>query len=109
VFDMLKATRWPKGGSGRVVLCVLGRDPFGGAWRSIDGRPLGKGKLDVVPVQGGSDLARCHALFVSTSARARWPQIRGAVGARPVRPPSQMMGVAPGGGMVARSKVGNPR
>ena len=36
VYDMLKATQWPKARSGHVVLCVLGRDPFGAAWRSID-------------------------------------------------------------------------
>jgi hypothetical protein len=107
VFDMLKATQWPKGGSGRLVLCVLGRDPFGAAWRSIDGRPLGKGKLDVVPIHGGSDFAGCHALFVSTSERARWPQIRGAIGVRPILTLSEMTGFAQDGGMVALMTVEN--
>jgi len=107
VFDMLKATQWPKGRSGSVVLCVLGRDPFGAAWRSIDGRPLGKAKLDVVPVQAGSDFAGCHALFVSTSERARWPQIRGALGSQPILTMSEMMGFAQDGGMVALMNVEN--
>ena len=107
VFDMLKATQWPKGRSGRVVLCVLGRDPFGAAWRSIDGRPLGKAKLEVVPVQGGSDFAGCDALFVSTSERARWPQIRGTLGARPILTMSEMTGFAQDGGMVALMNVEN--
>jgi hypothetical protein len=107
VFDMLKATQWPKVRPGRVVLCVLGHDPFGAAWRSIDGRPLGKGKLDVVPVQGASSFAGCDALFVSTSERARWPQIRAALGARPVLTMSEMTGFAQDGGMVALMNIDN--
>jgi len=107
VYDMLKATQWPKARSGRVVLCVLGRDPFGPAWRSIEGRPIGKRKLDVAPVQGGSDLAGCDALFVSTSERARWPQIRGTLGARPILTMSEMTGFAQDGGMVALMAVDN--
>jgi len=107
VFDMLKATQWPKGRSGRVVLCILGRDPFGAAWRSIDGRPLGNAKLEVVPVQGASDFGGCHALFVSTSERARWPQIRGTLGSRPILTMSEMTGFAQDGGMVALMNIEN--
>jgi hypothetical protein len=107
VYDMLKATRWPQARSSQVVLCVLGRDPFGVAWRSIEGRPVGKRKLDVAPVQGGSDLAGCDALFVSTSERGRWPQIRSAVAARPILTLSEMTGFAQDGGMVALMAVDN--
>lgn len=107
VYDMLKATQWPKARSGRVVLCVLGRDPFGAAWRSIEGRPVGKSKLEVAPVQAGSDFAGCGALFLSTSERARWPQIRGALGTRPILTMSEMVGFAQDGGMVALMAVDN--
>ena len=107
VFDMLKATQWPKSRSGRTVLCVLGRDPFGGAWRSIDGRPVGRGKLDVVPVQGASDFGGCHALFIATSERGRWPEIRAALGTRPILTVSELMGFAQDGGMVALMNVEN--
>ena len=68
---MLKATQWPKARSGRVVLCVLGRDPFGAAWRSIEGRPIGKSRLDVAPVQAESDFTGCDALLLGTSERAQ--------------------------------------
>jgi len=107
VFDMLKATQWPKSRSGRIVLCVLGRDPFGGAWRSIDGRPVGRGKLDVVPVQGATDFAGCHALFIATSERARWPEIRAALGTQPILTMSEIVGFAQDGGMVALMNVDN--
>jgi len=107
VYDMLKATQWPKSRSGRVVLCVLGRDPFGAAWRSIAGRPIGKGKLEVTPLQAGGDLAACDALFLSTSERARWPEIRGALGTRPILTMSEMTGFAQDGGMVGLMAVDN--
>lgn len=107
VFDMLKATQWPKGRSGRVVLCVLGRDPFGAAWRSIEGRPLGKGRLDVVTIEGASAFVDCDALFVSTSERAHWPQIRSTLGSRPILTLSEMTGFAQDGGMVALMNVEN--
>jgi hypothetical protein len=107
VYDMLKATQWPKTRSGRVLLCVLGRDPFGAAWRSIAGRPIGKSKLEVAPVQAGGDLAACYALFLSTSERARWPDIRAALGTRPILTMSEMTGFAQDGGMVGLMAIDN--
>jgi len=107
VYDMLKATQWPKAHAGRVVLCVLGRDPFGAAWRSIKGRPIGKGKLDVVAVQGVSDFGGCDALLVGTSERERWPQVRSALDARPILTMSEMTSFAQDGGMVALMNVEN--
>jgi hypothetical protein len=107
VYDMLKATQWPKSRPGHVVLCVLGRDPFGVAWRSIEGRPVGRGKLAVAPVQAGSDFANCDALFVGVSERAIWPQIRAALGTRPILTMSEMMGFAQDGGMVGLLDVDN--
>jgi uncharacterized protein DUF4154 len=107
IFDMLKATQWPKGRPGRVVLCVLGQDPFGAAWRSIEGRPLGKSRLDVARIEAASDVAGCDALFLGTSERARWPQIRDALGTRPILTMSEMVGFARDGGMVALMDVEN--
>ena len=107
VFDMLKATRWPKATSGRVMMCVLGRDPFGAAWRSIEGRPIGQRKLAVEQRRAEHDLTGCDALFVATSERARWPQIRAALDARPVLTMSEMVGFAQDGGMVTLMDVDN--
>ena len=107
IFDMLKATQWPKARPGRVVLCVLGQDPFGAAWRSIEGRPLGKSRLDVAPIQAASDVAGCDALFLGTSERAKWPQIRDALGTRPILTMSEMVGFARDGGMIALMDIDN--
>jgi len=107
VYDMLKATQWPKAHAGRVVLCVLGHDPFGAAWRSIEGRPVGRGKLDVVQLQDTNGFAGCDALLIGTSERATWQQIRGGLVARPILTMSEMTGFAQDGGMVALMNVDN--
>jgi YfiR/HmsC-like len=107
VYDMLKATQWPKARSGRVVLCVLGRDPFGAAWHSIEGRPIGKRKLDVVAVEFAGHLAGCDALFIGISERWRWPQLRRALVAQPILTMSEMTGFAQDGGMVALMAIDN--
>ena len=107
IFDMLKATQWPKARPGRVVLCVLGQDPFGTAWHSIEGRPVGKSRLDVAPIEAASDVSGCDALFLGTSEHARWPQIRDALGTRPILTMSEMVGFARDGGMIALMDVDN--
>ena len=107
IYDMIKATRWPNAKLGRVVLCVLGRDPFGAAWQSIEGMPVGERKLDVTPLPPQGDLAGCDALFVGTSERGRWPQIHAALAARPVLTISEMAGFSLDGGMVTLMNVDN--
>jgi len=107
IYDMIKATRWPKARSGQVVLCVLGRDPFGAAWQSIKGMPVGQRRLDVTPVRPPSGFAGCDALFVGTSERGRWPHIQAALGARPVLTISEMAGFSQDGGMVTLMNVDN--
>jgi hypothetical protein len=107
IYDMIKATRWPKAKSGRVVLCILGRDPFGATWQSIEGMPVGQRRLDVTPLRPQSDLSGCDALFVGTSERGRWPQIHAALAARPVLTISEMVGFSQDGGMVTLMNVDN--
>ncbi len=107
IYDMIKATQWPKAKSGRVVLCVLGRDPFGAAWQSIEGMPVGQRRLDVTPLRAQSDLTGCDVLFVGTSERGRWPQIHAALAARPVLTISEMVGFSRDGGMVTLMNVDN--
>ena len=107
IYDMMKATQWPSAKSGRVVLCVLGRDPFGAAWQSIEGMPVGQRKLDVTPLRPRGDLAGCDALFVGTSERGRWPQIHAALATRPVLTISEMVGFSRDGGMVTLMNVDN--
>lgn len=54
--------------NGVARLCVLGRDPFGSALGTLEGRPLGNAHLTVLyPRSGPEALMRCHILYISAS------------------------------------------
>ena len=107
IYDLLSATQWPKAKHGPLVLCVLGRDPFGAAWQSIAGRPVGSRKLAVTVLQPQSTFGGCDALFVGISERVRWPVIHATLAARPVLTISEMTGFTRDGGMVTLMNVEN--
>jgi hypothetical protein len=107
IHDVMQATQWPQARAESLILCVLGRDPFGAAWASIDGRPVGSGKLEIAHLANDADLGRCHALFVATSERNRWPRVHAALATRPVLTISEMTGFSQDGGMVTLMNVDN--
>ena len=54
--------------NGAVRLCVLGRDPFGSALATLEGKPLGNARLSVLyPHSGPEALMQCHILYISAS------------------------------------------
>jgi hypothetical protein len=54
--------------NGAVRLCVLGRDPFGRALATLEGKPLGNARLSIVyPHSGPEALMQCHILYISAS------------------------------------------
>ena len=54
--------------NGVVRLCVLGRDPFGSALATLEGKPLGNARLSIVyPRSGPEALMQCHILYISAS------------------------------------------
>ncbi len=107
IYEMIKATQWPKARSDRVVLCVMGRDPFGAAWQSIAGKSVGARPLEIGPPQMHNRFAGCDVLFVGASERSRWPQIHAELAARPILTISEMSGFSRDGGMVTLMNVDN--
>ena len=54
--------------NGVVRLCVLGRDPFGSALGTLEGRMLGNARLAILyPHTGPEALMQCHILYISAS------------------------------------------
>jgi hypothetical protein len=54
--------------NGVVRLCVLGRDPFGSALGTLEGRMLGNARLTILyPHTGPEALMQCHILYISAS------------------------------------------
>jgi hypothetical protein len=54
--------------NGVVRLCVLGRDPFGSALATLEGKPLANARLTILyPRSGPEALMQCHILYISAS------------------------------------------
>ncbi|MGH6928150.1 MAG: YfiR family protein [Dongiaceae bacterium] len=107
IYDMIKATQWPKARAGNLVICVLGRDPFGAAWESIAGKPVGDRQLQITALGGAKGLGGCDVLFVGSSERPRWSQIHADLAGRPILTVSEMTGFSRDGGMVTLMNVEN--
>jgi hypothetical protein len=107
IYEMIQATQWPKARAKDLALCVLGRDPFGAAWQTIDGRPVGGRTLHVTTLPDAKGFGVCDVLFVGTSERVRWAQIHADLAARPILTMSEMAGFSRDGGMVTLMNVDN--
>jgi hypothetical protein len=107
IYDMIKATEWPKASTGNLVVCVLGRDPFGAAWESIAGQPANGRRLEIKTLTGPNGFNGCDVLFVGMSERVRWSQIHANLASRPILTVSEMTGFSRDGGMVTLMNVDN--
>ena len=58
---------WPGNGTA-LRLCILGRDPFGGALEAIRGLPVKDRKLEIATLDVKDDVRDCQMLFVAPSA-----------------------------------------
>jgi hypothetical protein len=62
--------------NGVVRLCVLGRDPFGSALGTLEGRMLGNARLTILyPHTGPEALMQCHILYISASETDDMPAL----------------------------------
>lgn len=107
VYDLMKATAWPRPASSRAVLCVRGRDAFGSAWNSIQDKPMGSRRLHVRHLQPSASTAGCDALFLGNSERQWWLATRTTFGKQPILTVSEMTGFSKDGGMVGMMNVDN--
>jgi len=80
LYNFARFVDWPAeafaGSSGKLVIGVIGDDPFGGALdQAINGKMINGRPLVVLRLRWGQDLRSCHILFISSSEQKRLPQI----------------------------------
>ena len=80
LYNFAKFVDWPAeafaGSNGKLIIGVIGDDPFGGALnQAINGKTINGRPLLVRRLRWGQDLRSCHILFISSSERQRLPQI----------------------------------
>lgn len=109
LYNFAKFVEWPAGTfenpEAPVVLCILGKDPFGPALRTIENKTVGKRKLFIVKRLELSGKENIHILFVSTSEKKNAASILSALRNRPVLTVSDTQGFAHSGGMICLIKA----
>lgn len=101
LLNFARYVEWPAArlpSAAPVRVCVLGRDPFGEALASIDGRQVNGREvrvrlLDTVPLVGD-----CHLLFIADSEERRVGLILRSIAGRAVLTVSDIEGFAEAGG-----------
>jgi hypothetical protein len=99
LFNFAKYVEWPESAfpepADRIVLCILGENPFGALLEEIvkDKKVNGRG-LAVREIKSVSATAGCHLVFIASSERLRFDEILGGLADRPVLTVSDAESVA---------------
>lgn len=101
LYNFARFVEWPEAAQAddTLKICILGKDPFGDAFESIEGRLI-RGRRLVVERHTDPGQEPCDILFVSASERRRLAAILTALKDTPVLTVSEVDGFAARGGMV---------
>jgi hypothetical protein len=104
LYNFVKFVDWPAtqaSQEGPIELCVLGKDPFGGALeRVIEGKTVNGRPLAIRRISEITAAQSCHVLFVSASEAGRVSEITKAVHAWSVLTVSEIDRFSDRGGII---------
>lgn len=109
LYNFLRYTEWPQPApaGASMVVCVYGRDPFGGRLASMAGRTVNQRTIEVRTVHEAAQANTCSLLFLGAEERANWPGLRAQLGERGILTVSDYDGFARSGGMIEFTRVNN--
>ncbi len=89
LYNFLLFISWPDTDAQEVVIGIVGDDPFGGAFRDVEGKAVKGSEKRLVIKRFGrylaqEDLRGCDILFISRSEKKKFGKITAAVKTRPV-------------------------
>ena len=99
---------WPADKLGRddaVRLCIVGRDPFGAAMQSVDGKQVQGRVLRVSRVSRPAEAAGCHLAFLSASEEERLAATLRMLAGKAILTVSDVEGFAAAGGAIEFATV----
>lgn len=109
LYNLAKFATWPdtafSSADAPVRMCILGRDPFGPALASLQGKRIGRRKLAVTASVDVEFAAACHVLFVSASEEYRLAEILQTLSKSPVLTVADFQHFANAGGMVGLTEL----
>ena len=106
LYNFGKFVQWPgdrdaQGPSGSFLICVLGKDPFGGLLEStIKGEEINEMHLVAKRVTSPADTAGCRILFISLSEEQRLANILEDLQSKPILTVSDIPNFCDRGGMI---------
>ena len=105
LFNFVQFVEWPTNAHASkdspIVLGIVGEDPFGAALdKTVRGEKVSGRPLEVRRIKEGDDLAACHLLFISSSARDRAGELLEQLQGRPVLTVGETPGFAERGGVM---------
>ena len=105
LYNFAKFVEWPKesfqGNQSPLVLGILGKDPFGKALDSLNGKSVGGREFVVKRFSGLETLEPCHILFVTGPEQVHLARILKKVESLNVLTVSDIKGFCPAGGTIA--------
>lgn len=85
---------------GTIIIGIMGENPFGPAVDWLNGKQIKGRTIAVKQITTVKDLEQCQILFISTSEKARLPEIFGQLKDSRVLTVSEMDGFASQGGII---------
>jgi hypothetical protein len=109
LYNFLRYTQWRHAPepNGSLLVCVWGRDPFGGRLSPMAGRTVNQRRIEIRTVRNENELNTCALLFLNADERADWPRLRTYLARRSVLTVSDYDGFARAGGMLEFARVRN--
>jgi len=105
IFNFAKFVEWPAAAfpkaSSPMVVGVLGENPFHDALeKTIKNKTVDEHPVVIMQFHSATEATNCHILFISSSEKARLPQILKQLNGTSVLTVSEMSGFTEAGGMI---------
>jgi hypothetical protein len=105
IFNFAKFVEWPAAAfpkaSSPLIVGVLGENPFNDALeKMIKNKKVDEHPVIIMQYRAATDATNCHILFISSSEKARLPQILNQLNGRSVLTIGEMPGFTEAGGMI---------
>jgi hypothetical protein len=104
LYNFAKFVDWPgedfANDESPIILCILGKDPFGELLESIEGKTVKGRRLMIKRLEEIEDLERCHILFISKSEKKNLTQVFDKLAGWSVLTVSDMESFAQRGGII---------
>jgi hypothetical protein len=104
LYNFAKFVSWPeeafRDDQMHITLCILGKDPFGDALASVEGKTVKDRKVVIKHCETLDDLDKCHILFISRPEEQNLSEILAKVKNWNILTVSDMEAFAQSGGVI---------